>query len=762
MSIAFTGGVCLEELDAATVSCYVSALQQVLLMRLDRGLWTKLAALGSWPSPSITISLDYKDIIRTSSKDPQAWQQQRRKVVELLHRSGSKEVAINLVNNPQKHVMALISTNVRLRTRFAVLALLSTLLVIASIGLLKAGPDVQQFRSAWLPVAQPHDNATPWTLPLDEHPIGNLMKQAADQFIQDAAYRSKTFKQAVAKYRARYGRHPPPGYREWYKFARMRKVYDIDDFDQINGDLRPFWAVKPSVIRNQAAHLVDKPDYGTSILAVRNGHVYLPSEYWRPETFIHLLEVFASNLPDMDIILNNLDQPRVVVPWDDLQAMLKTEESSRSVRTDGVQDHFTKGMSNYWVPSEAVPDPSWAHWIGADRIYNELKVPEAGVEPAPEYEWVSYSGKPYLEVCAKGCPPESYARNTTSEELRLQAERRYKHKLGGFITNFNISSDICTVGPQIADLHGFMFASTSLLSTSKLVPIFSECKVNVNNDILYPANMYYKKDKRYEYSSKADVNWEKKKDQALWRGVTSGGTARVEEPNKWKKMHRHRLVFLTNSTLLQGQNRSIVALEKEDHYAVQDFHPASFAEQYTDVGFTEKRDCIPNCDFYDSTFHMMEGKEFSETFRSKYLIDVDGMSFSGRWRAYLQSRSLGLKATIFREWHDSRLLAWKHFVPMDNRYDDFYSLLAYFIGIEQSTEGQAVRVPQHDREASVIAENGREWAMKVLRQEDIEIYTYRLLLEYGRVIDDNRDFIGVADDGGKEMEDFDKRYPAVL
>lgn len=49
----------------------------------------------------------------------------------------------------------------------------------------------------------------------------------------------------VAKYREKYGRHPPPGFKDWYIFARERNVHNIDDFEQIMDDLRPFWAIEP-------------------------------------------------------------------------------------------------------------------------------------------------------------------------------------------------------------------------------------------------------------------------------------------------------------------------------------------------------------------------------------------------------------------------------------------------------------------------------------------------------------------------------------
>ncbi|GAB7365620.1 hypothetical protein MBLNU230_g6688t1 [Neophaeotheca triangularis] len=316
-----------------------------------------------------------------------------------------------------------------------------------------------------------------------------------------------------------------------------------------------------------------------------------------------------------------------------------------------------------------------------------------------------------------------------------------------------------------------LYASTSTLATHKLIPIFGECKLNVNNDILFPANMYWKRDRRYEYNGEQDVSWHNKDDTMIWRGSTSGGTTTGTEPKRWQTMHRQRLVQLTNSTelLLDSKNLTILALNISSTdpktYTATSFSPVSLAKDYTDIGFTQKTNCVPDCSFYNSKFAMLNKTKLTDTFKSKYLIDVDGMSFSGRWRAFLQSRSLGLKATIFREWHDSRLWAWRHFVPVDNRYGDLYSLLAYFAGFNgtspASNGDDAVTVPRHDFEAHKIAHQGRDWAEKVLRREDMEIYLFRLLLEYGRIIDDNRDHIGLVGDGAAEMREFDRRTPAV-
>ena len=100
---------------------------------------------------------------------------------------------------------------------------------------------------------------------------------------------------------------------------------------------------------------------------------------------------------------------------------------------------------------------------------------------------------------------------------------------------------------------------------------------------------------------------------------------------------------------------------------------------------------------------------------------------------------------------------------MDNRYDDLYSLLTYFIGYGKPTIGvrpdddkanKDVYIQSHEFEGKVLARQGREWANKVLRREDIEVYTFRLLIEYARVLDDNRDRIGYSGDGS-ELDKFD-------
>lgn len=136
--------------------------------------------------------------------------------------------------------------------------------------------------------------------------------------------------------------------------------------------------------------------------------------------------------------------------------------------------------------------------------------------------------------------------------------------------------------------------------------------------------------------------------------------------------------------------------------------------------------------------------DFQTHWSYRYLLDLDGAGFSGRFLPFLLSRSLPLKAALFREWYDSRLTPWLHFVPLDLRGHGLWATLVYFTGLDGQINNKHVKIASHEEQAEMIAEKGREWAMKVLRKEDMEIYMFRLLLEWGRLTDDRRDELGFS------------------
>lgn len=56
--------------------------------------------------------------------------------------------------------------------------------------------------------------------------------------------------------------------------------------------------------------------------------------------------------------------------------------------------------------------------------------------------------------------------------------------------------------------------------------------------------------------------------------------------------------------------------------------------------------------------------------------------------------------------------------------------------------GREVQMQSRIEDAKWISEQGKQWAKQAIRREDAQVYMFRLLLEWGRVIDEKRDDLG--------------------
>lgn len=155
---------------------------------------------------------------------------------------------------------------------------------------------------------------------------------------------------------------------------------------------------------------------------------------------------------------------------------------------------------------------------------------------------------------------------------------------------------------------------------------------------------------------------------------------------------------------------------------------------FFDVHFTYVGQCDPgDCDAQNEYFELAPHVNMFDALGAKYLLDIDGNAFSGRYYAWLQSHSLIYKLAIFREWHNEWLQPWVHYVPLSMHGEEYVEAVRYF---DEEEDGKVL--------ALRLAEQGREWAQKALRNKDLEVWYFRLLLEYGRLIDDRREEIGFA------------------
>src|SRR5690606_37609584 len=137
-----------------------------------------------------------------------------------------------------------------------------------------------------------------------------------------------------------------------------------------------------------------------------------------------------------------------------------------------------------------------------------------------------------------------------------------------------------------------------------------------------------------------------------------------------------------------------------------------------DVSFSHVGQCDPgDCDAQREFFQIQPAADQQDAWGYKYLLDMDGNAFSGRFYAFLKSRSLVFKLAFFREWHFDWLRPWAHFVPLSLQGEDWLEAVRYFGGREGG-EGEP--------EGEHIALRSREWAGKVLRNEDLEVWFFRL------------------------------------
>jgi hypothetical protein len=562
------------------------------------------------------------------------------------------------------------------------------------------------------------------TIPVKEgnHPIDYLIKEARFPFKQLLGKRSTSLEQAASRYRERRGRHPPPGFDAWFETAKKKNAIVVEEFfDRIHHDINPLWALNPHDMRVQTH---TQPQ----VIHIRNGKAsWVTDDDKRPpwiQLWTALVEEMLPHIPDLDMVINVMDETRILVPWEKINNYVAIEARTRKL---------------------IHPDEAIAQYGG----FADIDEKNAPYEP----NWILGEANTYWDHIRAACPPDSIARNVSSlpyfngsiEYPLRPMEYTYK----GFVQNFTASQDACRQ-PHLRGMHGTFIESVSMSTLHELLPMFGGSKLPQNNELLIPGAMYLTSDPFYSGGNTHGEKWNTKKDGLIWRGAASGGRNKVDN---WWHFHRHRWVQMMNGTTVSAMEAGeetrgpSFKLIPDDTYSVllkQKGKLGQWLSSFADVGFNIL-ECFPRvpdkkgdgylktCEYTDPFMEVMKSLPMKGQYKYKYLPDVDGNSFSARWRGFLLSTSMPLKATIYTEWHDDRMIPWVHFVPFDSSYMDIYGIMDYFLN-------------GHDAEAERIAEEGRLWAEAVYRRDDMMLYVWRLLLEYARVIDDNREKLAFVDD----------------
>ncbi|KAJ5678923.1 hypothetical protein N7462_007167 [Penicillium macrosclerotiorum] len=578
-----------------------------------------------------------------------------------------------------------------MRTQRLILLLGITLLACFSLVLLRSEHprrDVPIDLPPPEPIRHPqlHTGQTSF-LPEKVHPITNLVENAQQRFDYVHSRQSKTLAEAVQEYKRRYKMHPPPHFDKWFQFAQSKNVQLVDEFDSIYHSLLPFWALKPQTIRERARETMGFDNAVIGVL-IRDGkvtHVEGGGDggKWQREATVGMMKDFVRFLPDMDLVFNTHDEPRVIIPGDDLQRLVQ-------MATDNVipAAFDRKTTLNAWSPRAADLNKG-------DRI-DEVRTTRFN----------RFAHQPTWTNSRASCPVDSPARSL--DEQAPDNIDPYAYGELGFIYNTTAFSDICLT-PSLRYTYGFFDRPNAFDVVHDLFPVFSQSKISSFQDILYPSPWYW--DNKVPYDKHKDFSWDDKSDRMYWRGSTTGGFSRA---GGWRRQHRQQFVDSVNS-LAPSQ---ILTRQEDNSWISQNVSRDAFREHF-DVKFSFIGQCDPDdCHAQEQYFEVVEPAGQQDAWAHKYLVDVDGNAFSGRFYAFLLSNSFVYKIAMFREWHDEWLKPWVHYVPLSLKGNEYVESMRYFVSED---EGK--------RTAPRIAAQGQKWAQKVLRNGDLEVWFFRLLLE---------------------------------
>ncbi|PFH51623.1 glycosyltransferase family 90 protein [Amanita thiersii Skay4041] len=521
------------------------------------------------------------------------------------------------------------------------------------------------------------------------HPIYELVEKAEKEWNEKLQRASKTLEDAVKEYRRRYRRLPPKGFDLWWSYVVEHNVQLPDEYDQIYHDIEPFWGLDPQELQRTQESLESKQDSytigknQTSATSVVK-YAFREGTYKQlikgSEAVLSLLSKIEDRLPPFRAVISPHDGPSKLSDYNIKQATLEAASNGKYVK-------------------------------------------EADLPKVDMIGWVS------------ACPPSSPARQTP---LNLDSSPPPKNKT--FIHDHLRSMDPCW-NPNHFFYHGqFLSHNYGPAPQRTMVPEFSYCSTAIHHNIRLPTPYGWIED---IHPRSNDPDWDEKLDERLlWRGRNTG--IFHDKNTRWQNSHREHLMRMSNDlngtlSVLYPTHSNIERVGGAREYRKARINPAIM-----DVAFAGKPiQCPPaTCKESSSIYPWREYQSIREAGNYKYVIDIDGNGWSGRFKRLLTSNSLVFKSTVYPEWYIDRIAPWVHYVPIQVDLSDLHDALIFFRG-DGNGEGA------HEDMARKIAIAGREWSKTFWRREDLTAYFLRLLLEYARVMSVDRDSMtySTMDDG---------------
>ncbi|THU98640.1 hypothetical protein K435DRAFT_818824 [Dendrothele bispora CBS 962.96] len=563
------------------------------------------------------------------------------------------------------------------------------------------------------------------------HPIFEMMEHAERDWNNKLAKASTTLEQAVTEYRRRYKRDPPKGFDKWWAYVERHQVLLPDEYDMIYEDLEPFWGLDPMDLQQIHDELESKVDsYTLGKESNLDKIKVLRTSFHEGANYEQLIHGSKGILDLLDDIQDELPPFR---------ATFSPHDNPNRLNDYGVLSTVLQAAStNNPIPESELPQRQ-------ENLY-----------------WLS------------ACSPNSTARKMPTWNLDGPAPLSSPSGHKTLIYNHKLAMDPC-LHPRLFWKHGQLLSHHyGPHPQPHPIPEFSLCSTTLHGDIRFPSPYSWVED------AQGDREWEDKIDERLgWRGTTTGIFANDLGKTRWRDGHRFRPVQMAAE--IEGELEVLMTPTTTTHHLDEHVFKKKQLEVeaegapygYGDHGYEEDRQtplgqprkfrkslinpalmdlafagdpntCEPStCQTIRSSYAFRLRQSDTETFRYKYLLDVDGNGWSGRFKRLITSNSLVFKATMYPEWFVDRIQPWVHYVPVQLGMEDLYDVFMFFRGDLCGKGG-------HEELGKKIAKQGKEWSKKFWRREDLVAYFYRLILEYVRVISLDREGMSFHLEGDSE------------
>lgn len=445
------------------------------------------------------------------------------------------------------------------------------------------------------------------------------VRLAQRKFDSMVSRQSQTYEQAVERFVQQYNRQPPPGFEDWFAYAKQNDVVIIDDYGQLEKDLAPLRKIPGHVLRARVKNarktnmwLLHQWDFADG-----NVSTSAPANWENVKVYREIMSPFLHKLPKFSVLHS----------WDDSHRVCGTKHGAEDVNDTNVVQVQTTGIpdTREYLTTGCPRNTETSSSVTSDRPSVDICT--------HSYDWLTKHGVFHTH---NGCF------NSTVPVLSL--------------TKVSSFQDVTTAS--------WCYGSSGyrLFGDKKDTVPYSEKKSS-----LYwrGSNTGSRPEGKYAYLGHRQRlvmmgHQMKTKAAELAARVNTVDSLSFSEADS-------RRVNLTNmpKTFTEAQLSALSRLGNDS----------------IDMNFVKLHGCDadPNfCQEWKATIPLAAHQPSSEAFKNKFLMDLDGNSMSCRFYRLLDSNSLVFKQTIYVEWHDDRIVPWLHYVPVSRGMEELPILIDFF------------------------------------------------------------------------------------